>query len=142
MREPLYQRLFQLRTTRRNEGEHRVAGEQLSGRGRQQRRPAPIGSVPLSRDPKFWVAMKSARVTRLKNGAWPDNRQPPSTRSARIRGGTGHARRRYRSNSAVCSPHPFTCPALVRQAAAAGVPQVLTFGHTKGGNRKLWVELR
>jgi sugar phosphate isomerase/epimerase len=26
------------------------------------------------------------------------------------------------------------------QAAAAGVPQVLTFGHTKGGNRKLWVE--
>jgi sugar phosphate isomerase/epimerase len=28
----------------------------------------------------------------------------------------------------------------VKQAAAAGVPQVLTFGHTKGGNRKLWVE--
>jgi sugar phosphate isomerase/epimerase len=28
----------------------------------------------------------------------------------------------------------------VRQAAAGGVPQVLTFGHTKGGNRKLWVE--
>ena len=28
----------------------------------------------------------------------------------------------------------------VAQAAAAGVPQVLTFGHTKGGNRKLWVE--
>jgi sugar phosphate isomerase/epimerase len=28
----------------------------------------------------------------------------------------------------------------IRQAAAAGVPQVLTFGHTKGGNRKLWVE--
>jgi sugar phosphate isomerase/epimerase len=26
------------------------------------------------------------------------------------------------------------------QAAAAGIPQVLTFGHTKGGNRKLWVE--
>jgi sugar phosphate isomerase/epimerase len=26
------------------------------------------------------------------------------------------------------------------QAGAAGVPQVLTFGHTKGGNRKLWVE--
>src|SRR5262249_31702500 len=24
------------------------------------------------------------------------------------------------------------------QAGAAGVPQVLTFGHTKGGNRKLW----
>jgi sugar phosphate isomerase/epimerase len=28
----------------------------------------------------------------------------------------------------------------IRQAAAAGVPQVLTFGHTKGGNRPLWVE--
>ncbi len=28
----------------------------------------------------------------------------------------------------------------VRQAGAAGVPQVLTFGHTRGGNRKLWVE--
>ncbi len=28
----------------------------------------------------------------------------------------------------------------VRQAAAGGVPQVLTFGHTKGGDRKLWVE--
>ena len=28
----------------------------------------------------------------------------------------------------------------IRQAAAAGVAQVLTFGHTKGGNRKLWVE--
>jgi sugar phosphate isomerase/epimerase len=27
-----------------------------------------------------------------------------------------------------------------RQAAAAGVPQVLTFGHTKGGNRRLWIE--
>ena len=26
------------------------------------------------------------------------------------------------------------------QAGAAGVPQVLTFGHTQGGNRKLWVE--
>jgi sugar phosphate isomerase/epimerase len=30
--------------------------------------------------------------------------------------------------------------ARIRQAAAANVPQVLTFGHTKGGNRKLWVE--
>jgi sugar phosphate isomerase/epimerase len=30
--------------------------------------------------------------------------------------------------------------ARVRQAAAGGVPQVLTFGHTKGGDRKLWVE--
>lgn len=28
----------------------------------------------------------------------------------------------------------------IKQAGAAGVPQVLTFGHTKGGNEKLWVE--
>jgi sugar phosphate isomerase/epimerase len=28
----------------------------------------------------------------------------------------------------------------LRQAAAGGVPQILTFGHTKGGNRKLWIE--
>ena len=28
----------------------------------------------------------------------------------------------------------------IRQAAAAGMGQVLTFGHTRGGNRKLWVE--
>lgn len=28
----------------------------------------------------------------------------------------------------------------IRQAAAAGVGQVLTFGHTRGGNRKVWVE--
>lgn len=28
----------------------------------------------------------------------------------------------------------------VQQAAAARIPQVLTFGHTQGGNRKLWVE--
>ena len=28
----------------------------------------------------------------------------------------------------------------ILQATAAGVPEVLTFGHTKGGNRKLWVE--
>jgi sugar phosphate isomerase/epimerase len=28
----------------------------------------------------------------------------------------------------------------VKQASAAGVPQVLTFGHTKGGNRKIWIE--
>lgn len=28
----------------------------------------------------------------------------------------------------------------ILQASAAGVPQVLTFGHTKGGNRKVWVE--
>lgn len=26
------------------------------------------------------------------------------------------------------------------QAGAAGVPQVLTFGHTKGGNRELWLD--
>lgn len=26
------------------------------------------------------------------------------------------------------------------QAGAAGVPQVLTFGHTKGGNRAVWIE--
>ena len=28
----------------------------------------------------------------------------------------------------------------LKQASAAGVGQVLTFGHTKGGNRKLWIE--
>ena len=28
----------------------------------------------------------------------------------------------------------------IKQASAAGIPQVLTFGHTKGGNRKLWIE--
>lgn len=28
----------------------------------------------------------------------------------------------------------------IRQAAAAGIPQVLTFGHTQGGNHALWVE--
>jgi len=28
----------------------------------------------------------------------------------------------------------------IYQAAAAGLPQVLTFGHTEGGDRKLWVE--
>jgi sugar phosphate isomerase/epimerase len=30
--------------------------------------------------------------------------------------------------------------ARLKQAAAGGVPHVLTFGHTKGGNRKVWVE--
>jgi sugar phosphate isomerase/epimerase len=35
---------------------------------------------------------------------------------------------------------PGVLLARVRQAAGAGVPQVLTFGHTSGGNRKLWVE--
>lgn len=28
----------------------------------------------------------------------------------------------------------------IKQASAAGIGQVLTFGHTKGGNHKLWVE--
>lgn len=28
----------------------------------------------------------------------------------------------------------------IRQAAAAGIPHVLTFGHTQGGNRPVWVE--
>jgi sugar phosphate isomerase/epimerase len=28
----------------------------------------------------------------------------------------------------------------ILQAGAAGVPQVLTFGHTKGGNRAIWLE--
>jgi sugar phosphate isomerase/epimerase len=28
----------------------------------------------------------------------------------------------------------------ILQAEAAGIPQVLTFGHTQGGNRQLWVE--
>ena len=28
----------------------------------------------------------------------------------------------------------------LRQAAAASIPQVLTFGHTKGGNRAVWIE--
>ncbi|MCP4788324.1 MAG: TIM barrel protein [Fuerstiella sp.] len=28
----------------------------------------------------------------------------------------------------------------IKQAAAGGIGQVLTFGHTKGGNRKLWVD--
>jgi len=28
----------------------------------------------------------------------------------------------------------------LKQAAAAGIPQLLTFGHTKGGNRAVWIE--
>jgi sugar phosphate isomerase/epimerase len=28
----------------------------------------------------------------------------------------------------------------IKQASAAGIPQVLTFGHTKGGSRKLWIQ--
>jgi len=35
---------------------------------------------------------------------------------------------------------PDVLMSRVRQAAAAGIPQLLTFGHTRGGNRKLWVE--
>lgn len=35
---------------------------------------------------------------------------------------------------------PAVLRARVLQAEAAGVPQVLTFGHTKGGHRKLWLE--
>jgi hypothetical protein len=30
----------------------------------------------------------------------------------------------------------------ILQAEAGGVPQVLTFGHTRGGNRKLWAAVR
>lgn len=41
-------------------------------------------------------------------------------------------------------PEAPDAPAVFRsrilQAEAAGIPQVLTFGHTKGGNRELWVE--
>jgi sugar phosphate isomerase/epimerase len=45
--------------------------------------------------------------------------------------------------STVYPEHPDGLAVLthrIKQASAAGVPQVLTFGHTKGGNRKLWVE--
>ena len=28
----------------------------------------------------------------------------------------------------------------IKQAAAAGIPQVLTFGHTQGGSRQVWIE--
>jgi sugar phosphate isomerase/epimerase len=45
--------------------------------------------------------------------------------------------------SMVYPEHPEGLAVLthrIRQASAAGVPQVLTFGHTKGGNRTLWVE--
>ena len=35
---------------------------------------------------------------------------------------------------------PNILRARILQAEAASIPQVLTFGHTKGGNRKLWVE--
>jgi sugar phosphate isomerase/epimerase len=45
--------------------------------------------------------------------------------------------------SMVYPEHPEGLAVLtqrIRQASAAGVPQVLTFGHTKGGNRTLWIE--
>jgi sugar phosphate isomerase/epimerase len=45
--------------------------------------------------------------------------------------------------STVYPEHPDGLTVLrqrILQASAAGVPQVLTFGHTKGGSRKLWVE--
>jgi sugar phosphate isomerase/epimerase len=35
---------------------------------------------------------------------------------------------------------PKILKARILQAEAAGIPQVLTFGHTRGGNRKVWVE--
>jgi sugar phosphate isomerase/epimerase len=35
---------------------------------------------------------------------------------------------------------PTILRSRIRQAAAGGLRHVLTFGHTKGGNRKLWVE--
>ncbi len=38
---------------------------------------------------------------------------------------------------------PEAMPVLthrIKQAAAAGIPQLLTFGHTDGGNRALWVK--
>jgi sugar phosphate isomerase/epimerase len=35
---------------------------------------------------------------------------------------------------------PTVLKQRIRQAAAGGLPQVLTFGHTRGGNRRLWVE--
>jgi sugar phosphate isomerase/epimerase len=36
--------------------------------------------------------------------------------------------------------HKEVLTSRIRQAAAAGIPQVLTFGNPKGGDRKLWVE--
>lgn len=45
--------------------------------------------------------------------------------------------------STVYPEHPQGLPLLtqrLKQASAANVPQVLTFGHTRGGNRKLWIE--
>ena len=45
--------------------------------------------------------------------------------------------------SGIYPEHPKGLEVLtqrLKQAAAAKVPQVLTFGHTKGGNRALWIE--
>ncbi|HTG45763.1 MAG TPA: TIM barrel protein, partial [Verrucomicrobiae bacterium] len=33
-----------------------------------------------------------------------------------------------------------TFTSRIKQASAAGIPQVLTFGHTQGGNRELWIK--
>lgn len=45
--------------------------------------------------------------------------------------------------STVYPEHPRGLTVLtqrIKQASAAGIGQVLTFGHTKGGNRALWIE--
>lgn len=45
--------------------------------------------------------------------------------------------------SAIYPEHQDALPIFknrIHQASAAGIPQLLTFGHTKGGNRKLWIE--
>ena len=45
--------------------------------------------------------------------------------------------------STIYPEHPKGLEVLtqrIKQAAAAGIAQVLTFGHTQGGNHKLWVE--
>ncbi len=45
--------------------------------------------------------------------------------------------------STIYPEHPKALPVLtqrIKQAAAAGIGQVLTFGHTEGGNRKVWIE--
>jgi sugar phosphate isomerase/epimerase len=45
--------------------------------------------------------------------------------------------------STVYPEHPEALSILtnrIKQAAAAGLPQVLTFGHTEGGNAKVWIE--
>ncbi len=45
--------------------------------------------------------------------------------------------------SGIYPEHPMGLEVLtarLKQASAAGIGQVLTFGHTRGGNHKLWVE--